>query len=159
MNDPLSGVQIALVALFAAANVLLVLLIAWQARRLRSERQAGEALARELAAVQCELRALCAGAAGVGAHLARLDTQCARLGERQDRLELSDTMHREYDRAVKLIREGAGAEQVMDQCHLTRAEAELLLRMQNSGASADARPQRRVGAGSGAGMRVSGLPM
>lgn len=117
--------QIAAVAA-AAVLVLALLLQTLSVARLRRDHRA---LRAECAALQSELGALCAGASGMGAHLSRLDQQVMRLGERQDDLESNDILHREYDRAVKLVRAGAGVEEIMAQCNLIRSEAELLMRL------------------------------
>ncbi len=124
MNLDMTGQIVA--ATVAAAVLVLVLLQAASVIRLR---RAYRALRAESAALQNELSALCAGASGVGAHLSRLDQQVMRLGERQDNLEAHDSMHREYDRAVKLVRDGSGVEEIMAQCNLIRTEAELLMRL------------------------------
>jgi hypothetical protein len=121
-------------AVLGAAVLLLVLLQALSVARLR---RACQALQRDTTALQNELGALCTGASGMGAHLGRLDQQLLRLNERQDHLESHDSLHREYDRAVKLVRNGAGAEEIMAQCNLLRTEAELLLRLH--GGTRDAR--------------------
>ena len=113
-------------AVLGAAVLLLVLLQALSVTRLRRTCQV---LQRDTTSLQNELGALCTGASGMGAHLSRLDQQLLRLNERQDHLESHDSLHREYDRAVKLVRNGAGAEEVMSQCNLLRTEAELLLRL------------------------------
>lgn len=113
----------------AAVAVVLLLVLLLQAMSVARLRRDHRVLRAECAALQNELGALCAGASGVGAHLGRLDQQLLRLGERQDDLEANDTLHREYDRAVKLVREGAGVEEIMTQCNLIRTEAELLMRL------------------------------
>jgi hypothetical protein len=113
-------------AAIGAAVMLLVVLQAVSVIRLR---RACQTLRSDSAALQNELSALCAGASGMGAHLSRMDQQLQRLGERQDNLEAHDSLHREYDRAVKLVRNGAGTEEIMAQCNLLRTEAELLMRL------------------------------
>jgi hypothetical protein len=117
-------------AVAGAAVLLLVILQATSVLRLR---RAYRSLQGETAALQNELSALCAGAHGMGAHLGRMDQQLQRLGERQDNLEAHDALHREYDRAVKLVRNGAGVEEIMAQCNLLRTEAELLMRLHGGG--------------------------
>ena len=120
-----------IVAAVAGAVVLLVAVL--QAVSVLRLRRDCRALRGDVAALQGELDALCAGASGVGTHLSRVDQQLLRLGERQDSLEAHDSLHREYDRAVKLVRNGAGAEEIMTQCNLLRTEAELLLRLHGGG--------------------------
>jgi len=120
------------VAIVAGAAVLLLVIL--QAVSMLRLRRACRSLQGDVAALQIELQALCAGASCMGAHLGRMDQQLQRLGERQDTLEARDTLHREYDRAVKLVRNGAGVEEIMAQCNLLRTEAELLMRLHGGAA-------------------------
>lgn len=115
-----------LVVAVASALLLLLLLQAVAVTRLR---HACRALRRDTEALQTELNALCSGASSLGAHLSRVDQQLVRLCERQDNLEARDSLHREYDRAVRLVRSGADVEEIMSQCNLLRTEAELLMRL------------------------------
>ncbi len=139
-------------------SLLLGLVLLWgQRQRLHRQQCLILALQGEVQSIQSEVSALCAGGAGTGAHLSRVERQLARLIERQNRLELSDTMNREYERAVKLLREGRDIEQVMAQCNLVRAEAELLARMHTK--TEESASYRRIQSTPGRGMRVSGVPM
>ncbi|HHH35910.1 MAG TPA: DUF2802 domain-containing protein [Gammaproteobacteria bacterium] len=92
-----------------------------------------------------EIGALCSGASGMGEHLSRVEQQVRRLNERQDQLELRDPVNREYHQAVKMIRNGAGLEELMEACGLVRAEAELLMRLHAPGRAS---PQREDAASS-----------
>lgn len=119
----------ALLALLAATELLLLVLLAMQSLRSRGLQRRHEELRRELESTHQDLYALCAGANGVAGHLSRIDQQLRRLYERQDQLELRDVLHREYDHAARLVRGGADLDKVMSQCNLARAEAELLMRL------------------------------
>lgn len=125
-----------IVAIVVGAALLLLAML--QAASVIRLRRACRVLQGDIAALQNELGALCAGASGMGAHLGRVDQQLQRLAERQDTLETHDALHREYDRAVKLVRNGAGVEEIMAQCNLLRTEAELLMRLHGAPA-----PERR----------------
>lgn len=146
---------LAAAVIFPLSLLFLFVQLWGQRQRLHGQQRLILLLQSEVQSMQGELSALCAGAAGAGAHLGRVERQLARLIERQNRLELNDTMHREYERAVKLLREGVDIEQVMTQCNLVRAEAELLARMH---ATTEETPRRRLQS-VGAGMRLSGAPM
>lgn len=121
------SIDLTIYALLGAVDVLLLALLLAQGVRSRGLRRRHDELQREIEYLQQDIHALCAGAQGVGGHLSRLDRQLKRLSERQDQLEMGDLLHREYDHAVKLVRGGADIEEVMDQCNLVRAEAELLV--------------------------------
>ncbi|TPW18473.1 MAG: hypothetical protein FD130_223 [Halothiobacillaceae bacterium] len=79
--------------------------------------------------MQGDIRALYAGAAGVGDLIGRIEQQARRVAERQHQLELKDPVSQSYEQAIKLIREGATAEVLISRCGLVRDEAELLVRM------------------------------
>lgn len=124
------------VILSAAAFLLLLAAILFQGRWIRQARAreqvlqgAVEALGRDLSALQRDFGALCSGANGIGSHLSRVDRQLMRINERQEQFERRDGVHQEYEQAARLIRGGAAIDEVMQQCNLTRAEAELLARL------------------------------
>lgn len=134
------------VMLLVTACVVLLVAVLAQGLRARRARAAEmtlhadlESLRRDLLALQQDFNALCSGANGVGSHLSRVDRQLMRINERQEQFELRDGVHREYEQAARLIQRGAGIDEVMKQCHLTRAEAELLARLND--------PARKPGGG------------
>lgn len=86
----------------------------------------------EVQALQNDLRALCAGAVGVGEHVERVEQQMRRLAERQDQVDLRDPATQSYRHAIKLAQKGAGVEELMSASGLVRGEAELLMRLYRS---------------------------
>lgn len=109
----------------AAAGVYAVI----QGRALKRAQDEQQRLCKQVEMLQTDVAALCAGARGVGSHLGRIERHLMRLVERQDQLETREVTHREYDHAVRLVQRGAGVEELLEQCHMQRAEAELLLRL------------------------------
>lgn len=83
----------------------------------------------EVLSLQDDLRALCAGAVGVGAHVERMEQQLRRLAERQDQLDLRDPASHSYGHAIRLVQKGASVEDLVSECGLVRGEAELLMRL------------------------------
>ncbi|MBI2779916.1 MAG: DUF2802 domain-containing protein [Gammaproteobacteria bacterium] len=83
----------------------------------------------EVLSLQDDLRALCAGAAGVGGHVERMEQQLRRLAERQDQLDLRDPVSQSYGHAIRLVQKGASVEDLVSECGLVRGEAELLMRL------------------------------
>lgn len=83
----------------------------------------------EVQALQNDLRALCAGAVGVGEHVERVEQQMRRLAERQDQVDLRDPAAQSYRHAIKLAQKGASIEELMSASGLVRGEAELLMRL------------------------------
>ncbi len=80
-------------------------------------------------ALQAELNALYSGAAGVGSHLAKIEAQVNSLTDRQEQLDINDPTTQNYNLAIDLVHQGAGAEELMRQCGLLHEEAELLVRL------------------------------
>lgn len=139
--------------LAGALNLCLLGIFWWRwSRAERARRADGARLRVEVDALQRELAALCSGAAGSGSRLARIERQLHLVRERQDRLEERSASHREFDRAVRLIRAGAGIDRLMEECSLTRAEADLLARMHGGG-------QTPAGEAQASGIRLTGSPM
>lgn len=63
---------------------------------------------------------------------ARIDTEVAQLEqlrERQNQLDLRDPETGAYEQAIRLVRRGAGRQQLVADCGLTAAEADLILRL------------------------------
>ena len=60
-------------------------------------------------------------------HLGRVDQQVKRMIERQDKVEIQDPENRMYHQAIRMIRNGAGVDELMATCGLVRSEAELLI--------------------------------
>lgn len=110
------------------ASIALVSLVAvWVAHRAATTARAeSRAAMREIERLQQELRALCSGAVGLGDHLRQLERGLKGLNERHDRLELKDPGERPYAQAIRLVHNGAGANEIADTCGLTRSEAELI---------------------------------
>ena len=133
-------IDLSAVLLSAATCVIVitfVLIHSAKQRRARTPEQGLrgdiEALRRDIEALQDDISALCSGANGVGMHLSKIDRQLMRVNERQDQFELRDSVHSEYDQAVRMIQRGAGIDEIVSQCNLARAEAELLSRLHAPG--------------------------
>ena len=75
-----------------------------------------------------ELKALYAGAAGQGNHIARLETQVNSLSDRQEQLDVKDPTSQSYSEAIEMIQSGASIDDLMGR-GLRREEAELLMRL------------------------------
>ena len=76
--------------------------------------------------LQNETAAVIAGAAGIGGHLARIETQLNDVRERQNQLEASTRVEQSYSQAIRLVQEGADIDQLVETCGLVRDEAELI---------------------------------
>src|SRR3989304_3069374 len=112
------------IALIAVFNILLLVFFIYGSYRVYKASKKRDRVIREL---QHDLSALCTGASGVSGHLSRVDQQVRRLVERQDKVEAGGPANRAYHQAIRLIRNGADIDEVMDACGLVRTEAELLI--------------------------------
>ena len=90
---------------------------------LKNARQQQESLTKQLS----ELRA---GTLGMGQTLAEMAQQLEALADRQGELAMQDPDGRLYSRASKMVELGADVNELMQECDLPKAEAELLLRLQ-----------------------------
>ena len=79
--------------------------------------------------LQSDVHALCAGAINMGNYISTLEQRLRRLTERQDQLDLRDPMQQTYAHAIRLAQQGAGVNDLVENCGLARGEAELLLRV------------------------------
>lgn len=118
-----SILTLAALTLALAAMALAMVLFS----RLRAERV-------RLETVQSDVRSLCNAAVSVGQRLALAEQRLRQVAQRQDELGLRQEHHddpdaRSYDQAAKLLRKGAGVDELMEICGLSRGEAELLTMM------------------------------
>lgn len=86
----------------------------------KNARHQNESLAKQLS----ELRA---GSIGMSQKLAELSHRFDDLVEKQSELEMHDSEGRLYSRANKMVELGADLYELMEECDLPKAEAELLL--------------------------------
>ncbi len=75
-----------------------------------------------------ELKAIYAGAAGQGNHIARIEEQLGQLSDRQEQLDEQDPSNQGYSDAIELIQSGASTDELVRH-GLRREEADLLMRM------------------------------
>ena len=74
-----------------------------------------------------DLAALCRASAGAGDHVVKLEQQLRRVMDRQDQWELRAGSDRSYQQAIQMVHHGAGAEELVRNCGLTRGEADLIV--------------------------------
>lgn len=127
-----------------AASVLLVVFVLWQHKLHREERIA-QSLQHQLALEQLrlistEIEEIRAGFIGIGQRVIALEQQHQlfnsqlqeiaesqnQLAEQQQKIDMFDPDSKLYNRAMKMVQLGAPLEEVMRECELPRAEAELL---------------------------------
>lgn len=87
----------------------------------------------KIAGLQNDIRALTAGAVGVGKKLFSLERDSRRIQERQNQAEVYKDDGRPYDQAIRMARNGTSVDELMSICELSRNEAELLIMMHRLG--------------------------
>lgn len=112
----------------AAILIALCAVVFIQRRVSRLQKELVDASSR-LVRLEEEARAMVSGAAGLSDHLAKLQAQLKRVGERQDELEMREPQSQAYEYAITMARRGASREEIIRSCGLVRDEAELLVRM------------------------------
>lgn len=114
-------VQPALLAVLAGAVLTsLAVLLVWRARRQqRVLQQRSDTLRRDLSA-------LTAAAVSVGQRVLELERRQRRLAERQDQLDVFESANQPYEQAIRMVHKGAGIEELVEICGLSRGEAELI---------------------------------
>jgi len=139
------------IGVIPAVAILLVVFVIWQHQR---QRQSFLHLLREhqqmltvFKSTQIELEELRGGLIGVGQRILQLETAWQRsqqdlqmvaneieqISEHQQKMQLFDPESKLYNRAMKMVHLGAGLEEIMLECELPRAEAELLLNLHRQG--------------------------
>ncbi len=107
---------------------LLISAMSWSRLRKRNER-----MARRIVQLEQQVRAISAGSIGVGKRLAGVSRELQAAMDRQAELEHRDPGQLPYRQAAKLVGLGAGVEELMESCGLSRGEAELLNLLQGGG--------------------------
>ncbi len=87
-----------------------------------------------------DVRALCAGAAGLSDRIQQIERRSMRISHRQEQLEQFGQRSRPYEQAVRLARKGSDVEELVTVCGLSKGEAELITMMQRLQEEGEAAP-------------------
>ncbi|HHZ88776.1 MAG TPA: DUF2802 domain-containing protein [Chromatiaceae bacterium] len=79
-----------------------------------------------------DLAALCSAALGTDLRFVRLESRTRLLSERQDRIEHRQERDRPYGEAIRLVHDGANADDLMQTLNLTNSEAQLIVTMHHA---------------------------
>jgi len=112
------------VALLIAANILVLL---FQLIQLYKSRRSHKRFTFTSAHMKADIGALCRGATNIDRHISTIEEKIRRLTERQEKLETTDVVKREYEKAIRAVRSGATVERLMSVHGLSQAEARLLV--------------------------------
>ncbi|AEY02400.1 hypothetical protein GU3_13235 [Oceanimonas sp. GK1] len=121
-----------ILAVMALVLAMAAMGLAWMMwRRSQRKLEAMSTLMRELSrsrdSYRKQLEELQAANIGLGKKLTELGRQQLSLREQQQELALKDPQSKLYSRAARMVQLGADIEEIMAECDMPRAEAELLL--------------------------------
>jgi cell division protein FtsL len=119
--------------LFVVAFIGLVWFLQKQAKKLRTKVEALTLLVKDgdkqREAVKRELQELRSGTIGVGRRVLELEKKLQQQDAKLDEANQQDPQARLYSRAMKMVDLGAGIDELIQECELPKAEAELLIRL------------------------------
>ncbi|HHQ4542005.1 MULTISPECIES: DUF2802 domain-containing protein [Aeromonas] len=118
-----------MVALGGALIALAFASYIWfKSKRSKQESEASVAtLQGQLESLRKQMMELHTGAIGMGQRLQSVEVAMQQVNERQQELTMQDPERRLYSRAAKMVELGADLDEVMSECELPKAEAELLI--------------------------------
>ncbi|WOT06966.1 DUF2802 domain-containing protein [Shewanella sp. DAU334] len=126
-------VLIAIALAFVVFVVGLVLFLHKQSEKLQIKVEALTLLVKDgdkqREAVKRELQELRSGTIGVGRRVLELEKKLQQQDVKLDEASQQDPQAKLYSRAMKMVGLGAGIDELMHECELPKAEAELLLRL------------------------------
>ncbi|MGG2341674.1 DUF2802 domain-containing protein [Aeromonas veronii] len=100
----------------------------FKSKRSKQESEASVAtLQGQLESLRKQMMELHTGAIGMGQCLQSVEGAMQQVNERQQELTMQDPERRLYSRAAKMVELGADLDEVMSECELPKAEAELLI--------------------------------
>ncbi|EKB20021.1 DUF2802 domain-containing protein [Aeromonas veronii] len=100
----------------------------FKSKRSKQESEASVAtLQGQLESLRKQMMELHSGSIGMGQRLQSVEGAMQQVNERQQELTMQDPERRLYSRAAKMVELGADLDEVMSECELPKAEAELLI--------------------------------
>ncbi|MCL1112598.1 MULTISPECIES: DUF2802 domain-containing protein [Shewanella] len=128
------GDELLIAALVCVVGCLgMVLYLQKQSRKLKTKVDALTVLVKESdrqrETVKRELHELRSGTIGVGRRVLELEKKLSQQSDKLEEASQQDPQAKLYSRAVKMVGLGAGVEELMQECELPKAEAELILRL------------------------------
>ncbi|MCU8082702.1 DUF2802 domain-containing protein [Shewanella sp. SM23] len=118
---------------YVIACLGLVLFLQKQLSKLRSKVDALTVLVKEgdrqRESFKRELQEIRSGTIGVGRRVIELEKRILQQSERIEETTQQDPQAKLYTRAMKMVALGAGVDELIKECELPKAEAELLIRL------------------------------
>lgn len=88
---------------------------------------------RQRETVKRELQELRSGTIGVGRRMLELEKRTSKQDARLDEVNQQDPQAKLYSRAMKMVDLGASIDELIQECELPKAEAELIIRLHGKG--------------------------
>ena len=88
---------------------------------------------RQRETVKRELQELRSGTIGVGRRMLELEKKASQQDARLDEAKNQDPQAKLYTRAMKMVDLGAGVDELINECEIPKAEAELIIRLHGKG--------------------------
>jgi hypothetical protein len=111
-----------------------------------AQRQVVRGMEKEMSKANNQLLEIRSVVVGLGQKVAEQQDIIQHLSERVLELEHTDTDSRLYSRASKMVQLGAGINELIEECELPKAEAELMMTLQNKIAGKEKVPPIEAGA-------------
>ncbi|MCE0556263.1 MULTISPECIES: DUF2802 domain-containing protein [unclassified Motilimonas] len=129
MLDPLIQTSLIGLALLLAiiSLVFSALVQKKQAKKIQALQQLTKELLKSKESLNKQIRELHSGSIGLGKKFHQLNEGLKEAVEKQQEIVDTAPDNKLYTRAVKMVALGAGLEELMNECELPKAEAELLL--------------------------------
>ena len=115
------------------AIVLALMLWRQQQWANRKQTEQMQQLAKQLLISRSEIKEIRMALLGLGKKVAGLESVTTEVSEKQEELQLIEPDSKLYSRAVKMVELGANVDEIMRECELPQAEAELLVSLHKSG--------------------------
>lgn len=92
---------------------------------------------KQLKELSHELQTMTSAAYGVGKRINQLAGQLRELDDRQEEFDLKDQGSHSMQQAIALVHKGANVEELIENCEMSRGEAELLIMVHGQQTEAD----------------------
>lgn len=143
-NAPLFAVGFGIVA-FLLILLVFIRFIRRTREALDHQRLTARHAEKELIKANNQLQELRSVVIGLGQKMTDQQELVQHLTERVTELEHVDSDSRLYSRASKMVQLGAGVDELIEECELPKAEAELMMALQNKIAGKEKVPPMRMG--------------
>lgn len=116
------------VALSLLAAMFAVVAVYWR-KRVQGVENANQDLRKRVTHLEQTLSGLTNGSMNMGGRVVRVETHLRELRDEQDRLTHVSDAAQPYGPAIRMVQGGAGVDELITTCNLTRSEAELIYRL------------------------------